>query len=156
MSQLSILLPFALPDTRLPLSPGALAALEHGRRSMPVRETGRDYLLFQLFGVPFFPGRLPAAPIAYWGASGEQSLQWCMRIDPVHLHARRHELVMVREPELGLLDGEAADLAAEVAALADAGCDPSGEETIAVSRTHLSVRRVAGAAPRAEDLFVAH
>ncbi len=112
MSNLSILLPFALPESGLPLSAAVQATLEQGRWSSPTPATGVEELLFQLFGVPFRPGRLPAAPLAYWGTSGEYTPHWCLRVDPVHLHARRHELVMVREPDLGLEPGEAAELTA--------------------------------------------
>lgn len=112
MSHVSILLPFALPEASRPLSAAVQATLEQGRWSSPTSATGVEELLFQLFGVPFRPGRLPAAPVAYWGTSGEPTPHWCLRVDPVHLHARRHELVMVSEPDLGLEAGEAAELVA--------------------------------------------
>lgn len=86
--------------------------LQRGPWSQPDTGTAGEELLFELFSVSFVSGRLPAAPVAYLGARGEGPASWCMRADPVHLHARRHELIMVREPDLMIGADEAAELKA--------------------------------------------
>ena len=106
------MLPSALPGSDRALPGAARQALQHGPWSQPDTANAGEELLFELFAVPFDRGRLPAAPVAYLGARGEDPATWCMMADPVHLHARRHELIMVRAPDLTIAVDEAAELAA--------------------------------------------
>jgi len=65
-------------------------------------------LLARAFGID--PGGLAAAPLHYLAMTGEEPAGYCLFAYPVHLHARREQLILMTGEEFELGEGEAAAL----------------------------------------------
>lgn len=101
-SRITILAPRVVSDARLPRRVRKRARF----RALPATDdTG---LLAHVFGIAA-PG-LPAAPLHYLGMTGSDPEGYCLFAYPVHLHARREQLILMSGADFELGEAEAAAL----------------------------------------------
>ncbi len=116
--QLTLVVPGLFRDP--PIGEGSSPALDVlASRGRCLRDDagGVDASLLELFGCECPSGcPAPVAPVAYLGDTGGRPESWVVRADPVHLHPRRHELILMAGEDFFPNRAEANQLIAELIA----------------------------------------
>jgi hypothetical protein len=114
--KLTLIMPGVLSlSAQRPLWSPSLSLL--GARGRWTHDADTDYetAIFDLFGVPAGTAReLAVAPVSYLGDTGQAPPGYCLRADPVHLHARRHQLILMTGEEFYPSGDEAQHLVNEI------------------------------------------